>query len=130
MISSSSTSLFGLLCCLIVLLILPCPSHASDSDPLQDICVADLNAFGSINGFPYKPDSEVTSDDFFTDFSQEAASFDVFKREITLGNVFGFPAVNTRGVSLLRIDLGVGGIKQVLVEPRLVFLLKERCLQV
>ncbi|KAH9775895.1 hypothetical protein WN944_013123 [Citrus x changshan-huyou] len=118
MISSSSTSLIGLLCCLIVLLILPFPSHASDPDPLQDICVADLNASGSINGFPCKPESEVTSDDFFTDFSKEAATFDVFKRGATLGDVFGFPVVNTQGVSLFRIDLGVGGINPPHTHPR------------
>ncbi|GAY38969.1 hypothetical protein WN944_013142 [Citrus x changshan-huyou] len=113
--ASSSMSLFGLL---LVLVILPFPSHASDPDPLQDICVADLDAPISINGFPCKPASEVTSDDFFTDFSKDPTTFDVFKRAVTFGDVFGFPAVNTQGVSLFRIDLGVGGINPPHTHPR------------
>ncbi|KAH9751454.1 Germin-like protein 1-1 [Citrus sinensis] len=115
---SSSASIFGLLCGLIVLLLLPFPSHASDPDPLQDVCNADLNAPISINGFPCKPDSEVTSDDFFTDFSKNPTTFDVFKRAVTLGDVSGFPAVNTQGVSLFRIDLHVGGINPPHTHPR------------
>ncbi|XP_052292360.1 germin-like protein 1-1 [Citrus sinensis] len=113
--ASSSMSLFGLL---LVLVILPFPSHASDPDPLQDICVADLDAPISINGFPCKPASEVTSDDFFTDFSKDPTTFDVFKRAVTFGDVSGFPAVNTQGVSLFRIDLGVGGINPPHTHPR------------
>ncbi|KAL9434318.1 hypothetical protein AB3S75_029034 [Citrus x aurantiifolia] len=118
MISSSSMSLFGLLCGLIVLLMLPFPSCASDSDPLQDVCIADLNATISINGFPCKPASNVTSDDFFTDFSKDPTTFDVFKRAVTFGDVFGFPAVNTQGVALFRIDLDVGGINPPHTHPR------------
>ncbi|KAK9217766.1 hypothetical protein WN943_006394 [Citrus x changshan-huyou] len=83
---SSSASIFGLLCGLIVLLLLPFPSHASDPDPLQDVCIADLNAPISIN--------------------------------VTLGDVSGFPAVNTQGVSLFRIDLDVGGINPPHTHPR------------
>ncbi|KAH9775908.1 hypothetical protein WN944_013141 [Citrus x changshan-huyou] len=118
MISSSSMSLFGLLCGLIVLLMLPFPSRASDPDPLQDVCIADLNAPISINGFPCKPASNVTSDDFFTDFSKDPTTFDVFKRAVTFGDVFGFPAVNTQGVSLFRLDLDVGGINPPHTHPR------------
>ncbi|GAY38970.1 hypothetical protein CUMW_040790 [Citrus unshiu] len=86
MISSSSMSLFGLLCGLIVLLMRPFPSRASDPDPLQDVCIADLNATISIN--------------------------------VTFGDVFGFPAVNTQGVALFRIDLDVGGINPPHTHPR------------
>ncbi|KAH9685589.1 Germin-like protein 1-1 [Citrus sinensis] len=118
MYSSSSVSLFGLLCGLVVLLILPFPSRARDPDPLQDVCIADLNAPISINGFPCKPDSEVTSDDFFTEFSKNPTTFDVFKRAVTLGGVSRFPAVNTQGASLFRIDLDVGGINPPHTHPR------------
>ncbi|ESR45079.1 hypothetical protein CICLE_v10003582mg [Citrus x clementina] len=69
-----------------MLLLLPFPSHASDPDPLQDVCIADLNAPISIN--------------------------------VTLGDVSGFPAVNTQGVSLFRIDLDVGGINPPHTHPR------------
>lgn len=39
--------------------------HASDSDPLQDFCVADLSATApSVNGFPCKLRSNVTAKNF------------------------------------------------------------------
>ncbi|GMY34852.1 germin-like protein subfamily t member 2 [Fagus crenata] len=50
----SSNSLFYLLSCIIVLVLLPVPSRSADPDPLQDFCVADLNATISVNGFPCK----------------------------------------------------------------------------
>ncbi|GAY38971.1 hypothetical protein CUMW_040800 [Citrus unshiu] len=98
MISSSPVSLFGLLHGLIT-------------------SVADLNAPISINGFSCKLDLEVTSDDFFTDFSKDPTTFGIFKRAVTFGDVSGFPAVNTQGVSLFRIDLDVGRINQPHTHP-------------
>ncbi|KAJ4705674.1 O-fucosyltransferase family protein [Melia azedarach] len=53
--TSPSISLIKLLCSLMVLSILPLPSRSADPDPLQDFCVADLNATISLNGFPCKP---------------------------------------------------------------------------
>ncbi|KAK9197956.1 hypothetical protein WN944_013139 [Citrus x changshan-huyou] len=79
--------------------------------------VADLNAPISINGFSCKLDLEVTSDDFFTDFSKDPTTFDIFKRAVTFGDVSGFPAVNTQGVSRFRIDLDVGRINQPHTHP-------------
>ena len=39
--------------------------HASNPDPLQDFCVADLSATApSVNGFPCKLRSNVTAKDF------------------------------------------------------------------
>jgi len=47
-------------------------AHAADPDPLQDFCVADLDAARngvSVNGYPCKDRHLVTSDDFvFTGF--------------------------------------------------------------
>lgn len=116
--SSSSVSLPGLLFCLIVLLILPFTSHATDEDPLQDFCVADLNSPISINGFPCKPVAHVTSDDFFLDLSKESNTSNPFRRGFTPGDVFAFPAVNTQGLTLTRIDLGVGGLNPPHTHPR------------
>ncbi|KAK9203042.1 hypothetical protein WN943_013295 [Citrus x changshan-huyou] len=76
-----------------------------------------LNAPISINGFSCKLDLEVTSDDFFTDFSKDPTTFGIFKRAVTFGDVSGFPAVNTQGVSLFRIDLDVGRINQPHTHP-------------
>jgi hypothetical protein len=39
--------------------------NAADPDPLQDFCVADLSANAPlVNGFPCKPRSTVTAEDF------------------------------------------------------------------
>ena len=39
--------------------------RAADPDPLQDFCVADLSADATlVNGFPCKPRSTVTAEDF------------------------------------------------------------------
>ena len=59
---STLTLLFSTL-----LLTSPLPSLSSDPDPLQDFCIADLQAPVSMNGFPCKPASNVTSNDFFFD---------------------------------------------------------------
>ncbi|KAE8124123.1 hypothetical protein FH972_019033 [Carpinus fangiana] len=75
MMKNLSTSPFCMLSCLIVLLALPLPSLLADPDSLQDFCVADLGASASVNGFPCKPASKVTSDDFFFDgLSKEGAA--------------------------------------------------------
>jgi hypothetical protein len=42
-------------------------AHAADPDPLQDYCVADMNAVNGgvrVNGYPCKDRALVTSDDF------------------------------------------------------------------
>ncbi|KAK6249897.1 hypothetical protein SCA6_003902 [Theobroma cacao] len=73
--ASSITSLrFHLLCCLTAVWLLIPPSHSADPDPLQDFCVANISASISVNGFPCKPASEVTLEDFFFDgFTKEVA---------------------------------------------------------
>ncbi|KAK5794719.1 hypothetical protein PVK06_035960 [Gossypium arboreum] len=79
--------------------LLPLPSHSADPDPLQDFCVANLSASISVNGFPCKPASEVTSDDFF---------FDGFTQE----------GLNTLGISMNRVDFAPGGINPPHSHPR------------
>ena len=39
-------------------------AHAADPDPLQDFCVADMDAGVLVNGYPCKDRANVTSDDF------------------------------------------------------------------
>ncbi|ESR41182.1 Germin-like protein subfamily T member 2 [Citrus sinensis] len=107
-----------LLCCLTALLILPSSSNAADPDPLQDICIADLDAKISVNGFPCKSETEVTSDDFFFDLSEEGNLSNAFGRAVTEGNVHEFPGVNTQGISTNRVDLAVGGINPPHLHPR------------
>ncbi|PON86123.1 Germin [Trema orientale] len=85
---SLSSSAYQLLFCLLVLVFTPFPSHSADPDPLQDICVADLNATFSVNGYPCKPISQ------------------------------SFPGLNTLGISMARADLSVGGLVPPHTHPR------------
>ncbi|KAK2663894.1 hypothetical protein Ddye_002468 [Dipteronia dyeriana] len=118
MISSSGSS-FYLLCCLAVLLILPFSSLSSDPDSLQDFCVANLNSSISVNGFPCKPDAEVTSHDFFFDgLSKEANTMNVFGSNVTPGSVLEFPGLNTLGISMNRVDFAPGGLNPPHTHPR------------
>ncbi|GLT54060.1 hypothetical protein SLA2020_272920 [Shorea laevis] len=108
-----------LLSCLVVLLLLPLPSLFADPDPLQDFCIADLNASTLVNGFPCKPASKVTSDDFvFDGLSKEGNTSNIFGLSIIGANVLSFPGLNTLGVSLVRIDLAIGGIVPPHSHPR------------
>ncbi|ONI08515.1 hypothetical protein PRUPE_5G183100 [Prunus persica] len=117
---TSSSLVFSLLFCLMVsMLLLPLPSNGADPDPLQDFCVADLNASTSVNGFPCKPVSKTTSDDFFFDgLSKEGNTSNPFGANLTAGNVLAFPGLNTLGISMNRVDFAPGGINPPHSHPR------------
>ncbi|KAF3437124.1 hypothetical protein FNV43_RR19877 [Rhamnella rubrinervis] len=117
--ASSSGSPYHLLFSLTVLLLLPLSSFSADPDPLQDFCVADRNATISVNGFPCKPISQVTSEDFFfSGLMKEGNTSNVFGSTVTLGNVLEFPGVNTLGISMNRVDFAPGGINPPHSHPR------------
>ncbi|KAK4350477.1 hypothetical protein RND71_029790 [Anisodus tanguticus] len=105
---------------LVILLVLPFPSHCADPDPLQDFCVGILkNASISLNGFPCKPASQVTSDDFFFDgLSKEGNTDNVFGFSVTPGNVLSFPGLNMLGLSMNRVDYAPGGLNPPHSHPR------------
>lgn len=116
---SSSSSGYGLLFCLLILLLVPFRSHSADPDPLQDFCVANLTATFSVNGFPCKPVSAVTSEDFFFNgLSVEGNTSNVFGATVTPANVFSFPGLNTQGMSMNRVDFAPGGLNAPHSHPR------------
>ena len=118
MMKSSNSALY-LLSCLTVLLLLPVPSLSADPDQLQDFCVADLNASISINGFPCKPASKISANDFFFDLSKEGVTnTSNLNFSITPANVLTFPAVNTLGIAMNRVDYGPGGLNPPHSHPR------------
>ncbi|KAK0586528.1 hypothetical protein LWI29_008445 [Acer saccharum] len=85
----------------------------------QDFCVANLNSSISFNGFPCKPDAEVTSHDFFFDgFSEEGNTTNVFGYKVTPANVLTFPGLNTLGISMNRVDFAPGGLSTPHSHPR------------
>ncbi|KAJ8499880.1 hypothetical protein OPV22_010432 [Ensete ventricosum] len=108
-------------------------STRADPDSLQDLCVADLGATSVVvNGFPCKPASNVTSDDFFfAGLSMEGNTSNIFASNVTAANVLSFPGLNTLGVSMNRVDVAPGGLNPPHSHPRateLIILLKGRLL--
>lgn len=56
--------------------------HASDADPLQDFCVADLSSNAPrVNGYPCKLRSNVTAADFTTSILRQASKLQSFSRK-------------------------------------------------
>ncbi|KAJ7945941.1 Germin [Quillaja saponaria] len=115
-LSSPSHLLLGM----VVLWLLSSPAFSADPDPLQDFCVADLNAAPiSVNGFPCKPITNVTSDDFFFDgLIKEGNTTNTFGVNVTVGNVLAFPGLNTLGISMNRVDFAPGGVNPPHSHPR------------
>jgi|UniRef100_A0A2N9FIC1 quercetin dioxygenase-like cupin family protein len=115
----SLNSPFYLLSCIIVLILLPVPSRSADPDPLQDFCIADLNASISVNGFPCKPASQVNANDFFFDgLTKEGNTANIFGSNVTAANVLSFPGLNTLGAAMNRVDYAPGGINPPHSHPR------------
>ncbi|KAG6410310.1 hypothetical protein SASPL_128368 [Salvia splendens] len=111
---STLTLLFSAL-----LLSSPLPSLSSDPDPLQDFCIADLQAPVSMNGFPCKPASNVTSNDFFFDgLAREGDTYNSNGSSVVYGNVLAFPALNTLGISMNRVDIATDGLNAPHSHPR------------
>ncbi|KAG6554140.1 hypothetical protein Mapa_004056 [Marchantia paleacea] len=86
--------------------------HAADPDPLQDFCIADIAAGPLSNGFPCKLPALATSEDFAFSGLAEAADPTTVSTNgtATLAFVRQWPALNTQGLSLLRLDINPGGI--------------------
>ncbi|CAK9873872.1 unnamed protein product [Sphagnum jensenii] len=102
--------------CCTALLLVAAPLQmvqAADADPLQDFCVADLSPSAPrVNGFACKDRANVTSKDFlFTGF-RKAGNISISGTNAipTLGDVHQYPALNTQGISHVRLDFGVGGV--------------------
>ncbi|KZV39659.1 Rhicadhesin receptor precursor [Dorcoceras hygrometricum] len=103
----------------LLLLNAPFPSHSADPDPLQDFCIADLAGGVAVNGFPCKPASNVTTEDFFFDgLIQEGDTNNTFGSRPTQGNVLAFPGLNTLGISMNRVDFAPGGLNPPHSHPR------------
>lgn len=92
---------------------------ANDSDPLQDICVADLNSTVKVNGYVCKAPDMETADDFSSAFISKPGNItSKLGALVTLANVAKFPGLNTFGVSMARVDYAVGGLNPPHVHPR------------
>ncbi|KAL6894450.1 hypothetical protein ACP4OV_008548 [Aristida adscensionis] len=93
---------------------------ATDPDPLQDFCVADLSGKLSINGYPCQPPS--SAGDLFLFSSRVATGGNPFSNpngsNVTELDVNEWPGVNTLGVSMNRVDFAPGGTNPPHIHPR------------
>ncbi|CAN6298186.1 unnamed protein product [Urochloa humidicola] len=93
---------------------------ATDPDPLQDFCVADLSGKLSVNGYPCQPSSSA-GDEFL--FSTRATSggnplANPNGSNVTELDVNEWPGLNTLGVSMNRVDFAPGGTNPPHIHPR------------
>ncbi|MCL7050241.1 hypothetical protein MKW94_004349 [Papaver nudicaule] len=117
--SIKTTSSFLLVLCLTVILFFSLPCFSADPDPLQDICVADLNSTVRVNGYPCKPICQVTSNDFFfSGMMNEASTDNYLGFGVIRADVISFPGLNTQGLTVARIDLAPGGVIPFHTHPR------------
>ncbi|KAG9440152.1 hypothetical protein H6P81_020317 [Aristolochia fimbriata] len=112
LILSLTTTLFSSL-------IIISPSRC-DPDSLQDLCIADLSSKVGLNGYPCKPASAVTSEDFFFSGLTQAGNMSAtpFGASVSFGIVTTFPGLNTLGLSMNRVDYAPGGVVIPHTHPR------------
>ncbi|KAK4260332.1 hypothetical protein QN277_003462 [Acacia crassicarpa] len=92
---------------------------ASDPDPLQDICVADLTSTVKVNRFVCKDAAKANALDFFSNIlAKPGSTNNTFGSLVTGANVEKIHGLNTLGVSLSCIDYAPGGINPPHMHPR------------
>nr|CAD37361.1 oxalate oxidase 4 [Lolium perenne] len=93
---------------------------ATDPDPLQDFCVADLDGKAiSVNGHTCKPMSEAGEDFLFSSkLAMAGNTFTPNGSAVTELDVTEWPGTNTLGVSMNRVDFARGGTNPPHIHPR------------
>ncbi|CAL4943827.1 unnamed protein product [Urochloa decumbens] len=93
---------------------------ATDPDPLQDFCVADLSGNLSVNGYPCKLASSASDEFLFS--SRATRGGDPMANpngsNVTELDVNEWPGLNTLGVSMNRVDFAPGGTNPPHIHPR------------
>ncbi|KAI5082299.1 hypothetical protein GOP47_0002042 [Adiantum capillus-veneris] len=110
-----------LLSAIAILAFTAAPALSADADPILDFCVADLtnkNLF--LNGLPCKNPATVTSADFkFEGFRGMGNTSNPLGIAIGFAAGATFPALNTQGLTLVKIDYAnTGGFVPPHVHPR------------
>ena len=93
--------------------------NASDPDPLQDFCVADLTQSNvKLNGFVCKDPKEVKASDLlFKRLDTPLSMNNRFGFNITAGSVETFPGLNTLGISMNHGVFAPGGLNPPHIHP-------------
>ena len=92
---------------------------ASDSDPEQDFCVADLTSTLLVNGLVCKNPATVTPNDFvFHGLAKSGNTTVPAGSAVTPAFVAQFPGLNTLGIGMARLDFAKGGLVSPHTHPR------------
>ncbi|KAG6541993.1 hypothetical protein Mapa_016630 [Marchantia paleacea] len=98
----------GKLVFLMVLTLVGTLVGAADPDPLQDFCIADLSQKAFMNGYPCQDPATAKAEDFIFNGLKNASiitSDNPWGASANLAFARHWPALNTLGVSLVRLDL-------------------------
>ncbi|KAK4396854.1 Auxin-binding protein ABP19a [Sesamum angolense] len=91
---------------------------ASSNALVQDFCVADLSLRAGPAGYPCKKVATVTADDFaYHGLATPGNTSNIISAFVTPAFDAQFPGVNGLGVSIARLDLGVGGVIPLHTHP-------------
>lgn len=83
----------------------------SSATLVVDYCVADFSHPGGPEGYPCKNPTTLTADDFVSsNMSVPGNTTNIFNAAVYLAIDTSFPALNGMGISMGRLDLGVGGV--------------------
>ncbi|KMS96207.1 hypothetical protein BVRB_001170 [Beta vulgaris subsp. vulgaris] len=86
-------------------------SLSSAQTSVVDFCVADFNYPVGPAGYPCRNPANLTVDDFvFSGFGVAGNTSNIFGVAVTSANDLTFPALNGLGISMSRLDIGVGGV--------------------
>ncbi|BFI14392.1 hypothetical protein MPTK1_5g02535 [Marchantia polymorpha subsp. ruderalis] len=113
--------IMGPACCDLILLtmfiLMVGAVQAADPDPLQDFCIADLSHKSGqgyfLNGYPCKDPATVRAEDFIFKGLKDASIIspeNPWGASANLAFARHWPALNTLGVALVRLDLIPGGV--------------------
>uniref|UniRef100_A0A7C9AYN6 Germin-like protein n=1 Tax=Opuntia streptacantha TaxID=393608 RepID=A0A7C9AYN6_OPUST len=96
-------------------------ANAADPGPLQDFCVgvSDPHSALFVNGFFCKNPKDVTANDFlYRGFDTVGDTNNPLRSRAVMVNASTFPALNTLGITMARIDYEVGGVNPPHLHPR------------
>ncbi|KAH8935966.1 hypothetical protein BDL97_17G059400 [Sphagnum fallax] len=93
---------------------------ATDADPINDFCVADLTSPIKINGLVCKDPATVTGADFaFTGIENAGDTNNSLGIAITPGLPgASYPGLNTLGLGIARVDIAIGAVVPPHTHPR------------
>jgi quercetin dioxygenase-like cupin family protein len=101
------------------LALLPLMAIASDADPEQDFCVADMNNPTIVNGLVCKNPALVKGTDFMsTLLATPGNTNNPLGSNVTAAVAAKFPGINTLGISMARLDFAKGGLVPPHTHPR------------